>query len=58
MKCNRGTDLVCTCYERCNKAKICLNVPNGIRDKLYAKEGNRELIVQSKKRIKKSHGNS
>ena len=34
MKCNKGTDIVCTCYERCNKAWNCSNVPIGIRNKL------------------------
>ena len=34
MKCNKGTKLVCTSYEKCSNAVTCKNVPKGIKEKL------------------------
>lgn len=44
MKCNRGTPLVCYCYERCKYASTCPNVLIGIRKKLQKEE-----MLKSKK---------
>ena len=48
MKCNNGTDLVCTCYEKCNKAWDCSNVPIGIRNKLLGIDKNPKFIRTEK----------
>ena len=34
MKCTKGTNMVCYCYEHCEKAQFCNNVPKGIREKI------------------------
>ena len=51
MKCNKGTDLVCTCWEKCKLASVCDNVPIGIKNKLKVKAFNLQLIKRSKKAI-------
>ena len=53
MGCNRGTDFVCTKYERCNQAKDCKNVPKTIRNKLNGVHLDRKMQPTSYARIKK-----
>ena len=48
MKCNKGTDLVCTCYEKCNKAWKCYNVPIGIRNKLIGQRTSPVFVEMGK----------
>lgn len=49
MKCNKETDLVCTYWDKCDKAKKCGNVPKGIRNKLNGEEFNRGFVEEPKK---------
>ena len=49
MKCNKGTDLVCTYWDKCENASACLNVPKGIKNKLNGEEFKREFVKQTKK---------
>ena len=38
MRCNKGTSVVCTYWDKCQKALFCSNVSRGIRNKLCKKE--------------------
>lgn len=49
MKCNEGTDLVCTYWDKCQNANICENVPKGIRRNLNIQCLNNESLYKKLK---------